>query len=563
MQSLTIFDKIQRGEIHNEGNRTETYVKANNSLYGPNQSIDIVIPNRTKNILTDLRSARLQFDVQLSDAPETPITTYIWQADPFVPVDSGDFALSYRGNLGIPVPFDSAPEFIYRRALPPNFARDWRDVATSYSYTNNGYVEIDNQLGTTGQLIIRTFPRGFSAFESGVHIILQENNLKTGGSPVFLQTEIIATPSIGNNRKYPLLQTNASNLFNRAIVEVNSRPVIDISDYNVLTNMILESYRVDYRTTTGESQRNMGHENKTRWEGLRRFHIPLDGLGFLDTILPLGHSEDEITIRLFTEIPTRCLILPSVFPEGFSESDYTYQIVDPQLRYHLIDIDKDESRKISRHIIRNGLSFRYETYSGFVTTLSGSGDQDVNLGFGYQSCTGIIAGMRRNSLITQLNVPHRLAWFSKNRLSAFRLRVGNMTYPRDEVDLLQTGDAVDAEYDITEALHQFQEFFGVPINQDCDACAGFDLDYDEIYPDFDDLSILHGRFLMAIPTVVPDENAHVSGINTTDELMQLELKGLQLTVEGTNTSDVQLNVYARYQGEITFKGVDGDIEVTY
>lgn len=251
----------------------------------------------------------------------------------------------------------------------------------------------------------------------------------------------------GTGSTYNRINFDVRSLIKRVEVLIGSRVVVDISNFNVLSNMLdmledtnlFSTVGVISQGTGSQAQRAAAFANSTYDVQLYHFNT-----SFFHSILPLQKLATNVRLRITFAPANECL-----------ESDGTgasYTINNLQLHYNVLIPDDKFDKLWNQKVSAGGIHWTYETFSNFQTTnLLGAGTNAATqvLNYKYNSLLGIMMVMRDSANIYSLAANDKLNKFNYNDLNSFRLRISSQSYP------------IDPQRSLGDLYFAFIEMFGV------------------------------------------------------------------------------------------------------
>lgn len=243
----------------------------------------------------------------------------------------------------------------------------------------------------------------------------------------FLHFTVTGTPGTGST--YNRFNFDIRSIIKRVEVLIGSRVVVDISNFNVLSNMLNNLMDVNLFSTVGQisggtgsqAQRNAAFANSTY--DVQMYHF---NTSFFQSILPLQKLATNVRLRLTFANANECIETDGTNP--------TYVVSNLQFHYNVLIPDEKFNSLWDSKIRGDGIHWTYETFSNFQTTnllANGTNNATQILNYKFNSLLGVLMVMRDSANIYNFAANDKLNKYNYNGLNLFRLRISSQSYPID------------------------------------------------------------------------------------------------------------------------------------
>lgn len=415
----SIHDLINPCQI-SETNRHQAFQESESSSYTQNGEIRFNLPLETIDLTQSYIDGIIQLNTTDAEVPS------IYTLD-LTGATTGTFKLGYKGY--------------YTASLNWNVSIADMETALEnlYSVGKSFYsVSVAGGFPVYTITISNFDGLGFS-FDDNASLVFQQFSVFTGITSVFpylRQTQVGVLA-------YPRLEYLAP-IISQVRVNVNSNQIITIDDSNILSSIFTLMRPIDqiYPGYVLYNQNVNGYHSANQF----RFRFNLDFIDFFKKILPLNEMNTQIKLYLQLESNNIALI-QSTTGGGI------YTITNPRLHYHRIDLSPMEIMRIEKTIFKEGgLVIPFKNWQRFASDIpNGTTDKNILFNPAVRNLLGIMFVMIDNSYKSDPTNSRKLSTYLRNRVGAYRIKLGSKYFPLDQIDSLTSGS--DQVEEITELEH--------------------------------------------------------------------------------------------------------------
>lgn len=227
-------------------------------------------------------------------------------------------------------------------------------------------------------------------------------------------------------------------------VDVGSTTPVNITDANILTSLIT----LTQVTGASYGQYNEGGRIVNGFHSSSQFRIKIE-LPFLDILrqfLPLGYINDQIILYLSLERNNKALVQSST-------GGGTYTVNSPRFHYHRCTLQPETKNMIIERIQQKGLVIPFQNWEHYTTSIGvGDSSKTITLNNNFSDLLAIFFVMVPNSYVANEQNSNKYSTFLRNRIGAYRIKIGSLYYPSDQIDSVAPGNN-DMVEPITELEH--------------------------------------------------------------------------------------------------------------